>query len=84
MVESLLDQPLHGVAPPEQILLPPTQFCPNSPMPVLIYRDFFKDPRDPHKIRDHVESCGWVKMGPVWKATKARHYHPNVHECYDG
>jgi hypothetical protein len=57
----LKQRSLRDVEVPEQHFLPPSDYCPNNPMPILIYRNFFKEPRDAEAMQAYVESNGWTK-----------------------
>ena len=61
--------------------LPPTSRMPNSPLPLLHYPSFFRNPT-PSSVHDVVDSNGWrthwiFRYGP----NQASHYHSAVHEC---
>lgn len=66
---------------PEQHIIPPNTFAPNSPFPVLIYRDVLPLPLSEEKTAAFLESHDWEKRG-VWGHIGVRHFHPNTHECY--
>lgn len=62
MATSTIPQRLVDETPvPEQHYLPPTEYCPNNPMPIIIYRNFFKEPRDADAIQAYVENNKWDK-----------------------
>ncbi|KAJ4252761.1 hypothetical protein NW762_010667 [Fusarium torreyae] len=50
------------IAPPEQYVLPATKYCPNSKMPVLVYRNVLPSPRTPETAQAWVEKHGWLKQ----------------------
>ncbi|KAL4881824.1 hypothetical protein BJY04DRAFT_217893 [Aspergillus karnatakaensis] len=64
----------------------PTPLIPNSPKPLLLYKNTFLDPTDKSKVSilnayDTFTSHGWT---PRWITTYGRtqvsHYHPQTHE----
>lgn len=67
---------------PEVYFLPPTEYVPNSPLPLLVYRGALPQPVTAESCQAFVEKHGWSRKGPVWKAIYRRHFHPNTHECY--
>ncbi|OJI97479.1 hypothetical protein ASPVEDRAFT_49477 [Aspergillus versicolor CBS 583.65] len=71
-----------NIPQPEQYTLPSTAHVPNSPMPVLVYRNVLPMPRTMEVTQEFIESHGWSRQGIVWPAIYTRHFHPNVHECY--
>ncbi|KAL2011504.1 hypothetical protein VTN00DRAFT_4222 [Thermoascus crustaceus] len=68
-------------APPERFFVPPTAHAPNSPLPILLYRDVLPRPHGEASASAFLERNGWQKRG-TWGAITTRHFHPNTHECY--
>ncbi|RMJ26042.1 hypothetical protein PHISP_03069 [Aspergillus sp. HF37] len=66
----------------ETYTLPPTPHVPNSPLPVLVYRNALPAPVTETSTQRFIEGNGWSRQGPVFPAIPKRHFHPNVHECY--
>ncbi|KAH6986463.1 hypothetical protein BKA56DRAFT_613833 [Ilyonectria sp. MPI-CAGE-AT-0026] len=71
-----------NVPAPEAYYLPPTRYVPNSPLPLLVYRDVLPKPVTVESSQRFVEQHGWDRKGHVWEAFYKRHFHPNSHECY--
>lgn len=69
------------VVEPETYFLQPNEFCPNSALPVLIYRDCLPLPLSEARAKEFLEQHAW-KQGGTWGHIPTRHYHPNTHECY--
>ncbi|KAF9872830.1 cupin domain-containing protein [Colletotrichum karsti] len=66
--------------PPETYLVKRTAYCPNSDLPVLVYRGVLGG-LDEDGVSERLQSNGWVKKG-TWGTIKLQHFHPNTHECY--
>ncbi|KAI1442736.1 hypothetical protein F5Y02DRAFT_395448 [Annulohypoxylon stygium] len=66
---------------PETYYLEPTQFVPNSKLPVLVYRNVLPQPYDEITTQVFLERNQWLKGG-TWGAIPKHHFHPNTHECY--
>lgn len=66
---------------PEKYTLPPTAHCPNSALPLLIYRSVLPRPLTEESATAFLQRFGWEKRG-AWGAITVKHYHPNTHECY--
>ncbi|KAK2473662.1 hypothetical protein H9L39_13622, partial [Fusarium oxysporum f. sp. albedinis] len=49
------------IKPPEQYFLPPTEYCPNSKMPVLVYRNVLPSPRTIDSAQTWIEKNGWLR-----------------------
>jgi len=54
---------------------------PNSPLPVLVYRNVLPKHPSPHTIRNAIEPNEWLQGG-VFKRYSAHHFHSVTHECY--
>ena len=59
----------------------PTQYCPNSKLPVLVYRNVLPEDLTEDTIRQFIESNNWVEGG-TFKHYPTAHFHSNTHECY--
>ena len=66
---------------PETYYLRPTQFVPNSKLPVLLYRGVLGDSPSPESIRSLIEPNKWIRGGQ-WKTYPTAHFHSVSHECY--
>lgn len=66
---------------PDIYYLKPNKHCPNSDLPVLIYRDCLPLPFSEATTTRFLEAHAWVKKG-TWGHIGTRHFHPNTHECY--
>ncbi|VUC34752.1 unnamed protein product [Clonostachys rosea] len=71
-----------SMAPPECYYLAPTKHVPNSPLPLLVYRDVLPKPITAESCQEMVEGHGWTRQSKIWGAYYYRHFHPNNHECY--
>ncbi|KAH8655440.1 hypothetical protein BX600DRAFT_469651 [Xylariales sp. PMI_506] len=69
-----------GLSVPEQHYAKRTPFCPNNPLPVLVYRGVLPV-HDEASVSEALQRHGWVKKG-CWGTITTRHFHPNTHECY--
>ncbi|KAF9891231.1 hypothetical protein FE257_004795 [Aspergillus nanangensis] len=49
------------VPEPEHYVLPPTDHVPNSPMPILIYRNILPSPRTETTVQTFIEKHGWSR-----------------------
>ncbi|KAH6696842.1 hypothetical protein F5X68DRAFT_219310 [Plectosphaerella plurivora] len=67
--------------PVECFMLSPTPDAPNSPLPVLVYRNVLPTPRDEESATAFLTRHAWEKRG-TWGHIDIRHFHPNSHECY--
>lgn len=67
--------------PETYFLTTPTPYVPNSPYPVLIYRDALPPNPTPSSTREAIEKNQWLQGG-VFKTYKAHHFHSVTHECY--
>lgn len=70
-----------GFITPEQYMIPPNKYAPNSRLPILLYRDILPLPLSEEKTTIFLEANDWEKRG-VWGHISVRHFHPNTHECY--
>lgn len=66
---------------PERYWTKPTAYCPNSPLPVLVYRGVFDPNVTVEEASKILQANHWIKGG-VFKHYPAHHYHSNTHECY--
>lgn len=46
---------------PETYLIPPTAYVPNSPLPVLVYRDVLPGPRTEASVQKFIQGNGWER-----------------------
>jgi uncharacterized protein YjlB len=64
--------------------LPPTALVPNSPRPLIHYRNLFPNPQDrsPTTLHHRFASNGWSTQW-IWRYGKDQtsHYHSSAHEC---
>lgn len=51
-----------NIPQPEQYTLPSTAHVPNSPMPVLVYRNVLPMPRTMEIAQEFIESHGWSRQ----------------------
>lgn len=49
------------ISEPEKYILPPTSYVPNSPLPVLVYRNVLPFPRTEQTVQDFIELHGWER-----------------------
>ena len=61
--------------------LVPTQHVPNSPLPVLIYRNVLQGKNSEDFMTETIEANGWLKGG-TFKHYPTHHFHSVTHECY--
>ncbi|KAH8592342.1 hypothetical protein B0O99DRAFT_630326 [Bisporella sp. PMI_857] len=66
---------------PETYYIEPTEYAPNNPMPVLVYRAVLPKPITEENASTFLEANNWEKRG-TWGSIEIRHFHPNSHECY--
>ena len=66
---------------PEIYYFTPTRFVPNSPLPVLIYRNVLRGENSEDSMKEKIESNHWMKGG-TFKHYPTRHFHSVTHECY--
>jgi uncharacterized protein YjlB len=66
---------------PETYYFTPTQHVPNSPLPVLIYRNVLQEAPSEEGMKAKIESNRWIKGG-TFKHYPAHHFHSVTHECY--
>ncbi|CAG9975151.1 unnamed protein product [Clonostachys byssicola] len=69
------------VTQPEVFFFKPTNYVPNSQLPVLVYRKALPLPLEENLVREFLESNNWIHGG-TWNAVPRHHFHPNTHECY--
>ncbi|KAK7227982.1 hypothetical protein V2G26_000152 [Clonostachys chloroleuca] len=69
------------VTQPEAFFFKPTNYVPNSQLPVLLYRKVLPFPLQENSVKAFLESNNWVHGG-TWNAVPRHHFHPNTHECY--
>jgi len=58
-----------------------TAHVPNSPLPVLVYRNVLPSEPTAETTRDAIEPNDWLQGG-VFKHYPAHHFHSVTHECY--
>ncbi|KAI9375489.1 hypothetical protein BJX61DRAFT_531558 [Aspergillus egyptiacus] len=66
---------------PNTYYLPPTDYAPNNPLPILHYQNVLPQPRTEDGVTKFLTANKWEKRGtwgPIWQS----HFHPNSHECY--
>lgn len=66
---------------PETYWTKPNQHCPNSKLPVLVYRNVLPDDLTEDSVRSALEKNDW-KHGGTFKHYPSAHYHENTHEAY--
>ncbi|CAG9952788.1 unnamed protein product [Clonostachys rosea f. rosea IK726] len=66
---------------PEAFFFKPTNYIPNSQLPVLLYRKALPLPLKENLVKEFLESNNWIHGG-TWNAVPRHHFHPNTHECY--
>ena len=59
----------------------PTVYCPNSKLPVLVYRNVLPEDLTAESARQLVEANNW-DYGGTFKHYPTPHFHSNTHECY--
>ena len=59
----------------------PNEHCPNSKLPVLVYRNVLPEDLSEDTVKDLVESNNWLHGG-TFKHYGNAHFHSNTHECY--
>ncbi|EEH38333.2 hypothetical protein PAAG_01254 [Paracoccidioides lutzii Pb01] len=67
--------------PVERFYLQPTTFSPNSPLPVLVYRNVLPQPHSESATTEFLEGNNWERRG-TFGHIPTPHFHPNTHECY--
>ncbi|KAL1960372.1 hypothetical protein VTO42DRAFT_8332 [Malbranchea cinnamomea] len=65
----------------EKFYLRPTVHSPNSPLPVLLYRNVLPKPYSEESTSAFLAGKDWEKRG-VFGHIPTYHFHPNTHECY--
>ncbi|KAK1477621.1 hypothetical protein CTAM01_15139 [Colletotrichum tamarilloi] len=65
----------------ECYLLSSNPDAPNSPLPVIHYRNVLPEPRNEESVTEFLTRNRWEKRG-TWGHIPIRHFHPNSHECY--
>lgn len=55
--------------------------CPNSSLPVLVYRNVLPEDHTEESVRKAIEANDWMDGGTFRHFPKA-HFHSNTHECY--
>ncbi|OAX82122.1 hypothetical protein ACJ72_03526 [Emergomyces africanus] len=66
----------------ERFYLQPTTYSPNSPLPVLLYRNVLPRPHSASTTIEFLErNKKWEKRG-IFGHHPTPHFHPNTHECY--
>lgn len=66
---------------PEMYWVKPTIHCPNSKLPVLVYRNVLPADLSIESTTEALGSNEWVQGG-VFKHFPTAHFHSNTHECY--
>ena len=66
---------------PETYYLTPTTHVPNSPLPVLVYRNVLQGENGEESMKQKIESNKWMSGGS-FKHWPAHHFHSVTHECY--
>jgi uncharacterized protein YjlB len=66
---------------PELYWAKPTPHCPNSKLPILVYRNVLPEDLGIESTTKAFEANDWVRGG-VFKHYPAAHFHSNTHECY--
>ncbi|KAK4989423.1 hypothetical protein LTR66_007073 [Elasticomyces elasticus] len=66
---------------PERYFVTPTPHVPNSPLPVLLYRNVLPSDPTAETAQKTIEKNKWLKGG-VFKHYPGRHFHSVTHECY--
>ncbi|KAK3710700.1 hypothetical protein LTR37_010119 [Vermiconidia calcicola] len=66
---------------PEVYWTKPNAHCPNSKLPVLVYRNVLPSDLSEESVSKAIAANHWVKGG-VFKHYPTAHFHSNVHECY--
>ncbi|KXL42749.1 hypothetical protein M433DRAFT_156553 [Acidomyces richmondensis BFW] len=69
------------VKEPEIYYAKPTSYVPNSPLPILIYRNVLPSDLSLETVTAALEANNWIKGG-VFKHYPTHHYHSNTPECY--
>ena len=69
------------VREPEVYWTKPNEHCPNSKLPVLVYRNVLPDDLNEASVRSAFEKNEW-QHGGTFKHYPTAHFHSNVHECY--
>ena len=59
----------------------PTKYCPNSRLPVLVYRNVLPEDLTEDNVRQFLENNAWLKGG-TFRHYGNSHYHSNTHEAY--
>jgi uncharacterized protein YjlB len=59
----------------------PTAHCPNSKLPILVYRNVLPGDLTEDSAQKLVEANNWYKGG-TFKHYPTAHFHSNTHECY--
>jgi uncharacterized protein YjlB len=81
-IATMLSRALSDIASSSKIYWTvPNQHCPNSKLPVLVYRDVLPSDLSEDSVRDFVEANNWI-YGGTFKHYGNAHYHSNTHECY--
>ncbi|KAF7190425.1 hypothetical protein HII31_08139 [Pseudocercospora fuligena] len=70
-----------SIPQPELYWTKPNTHCPNSTLPVLVYRNVLPSDHSVESTTKAFESNNWIKGG-VFKHYPTAHYHSNTHECY--
>ena len=66
---------------PEAYYFTPTRHVPNSPLPVLIYRNVLRGENSERNMQQKIEANKWLKGG-TFKHYPTHHFHSVTHECY--
>lgn len=66
---------------PEIYYTKPNKHCPNSTLPVLVFRNAFPNDLTVESATAALDENGWFSGG-VFKHYPTHHYHANTHEAY--